>query len=46
MVLNVDCTNRLLKGWHKADSKTMRSAHDKECGPFGTVLGPNADRHH
>lgn len=27
-------------------SKTMRSIHGAACGPFGTVLGPNADRYH
>jgi hypothetical protein len=24
----------------------MRRAHKTACGPFGTVLGPNADRYH
>ncbi|SDI94688.1 extensin family protein [Aliiruegeria lutimaris] len=27
-------------------SKTMREIHRSACGPFGTVLGPNADRYH
>lgn len=26
--------------------KTLRRLHKSACGPFGTVLGPNADRHH
>lgn len=46
MVLNDDRNNKVLKDWHNAYSKTMRSAHKKACGPFGTVLGPNADRYH
>ncbi len=46
LVLNDGRTISVLKGWHNADSKTMRSAHKKACGPFGTVLGPNADRYH
>ena len=46
LVLNDGRTISVLKGWHNADSKTMRSAHKKACGPFGTVLGPTADRYH
>ncbi len=26
--------------------KPLRKIHKSACGPFGTVLGPNADRHH
>lgn len=26
--------------------KTLRRLHKSACGPFGTVLGPNSDRHH
>jgi len=26
--------------------KPLRRIHKSACGPFGTVLGPNADRHH
>ena len=37
----------VLKGWRdKAQGKILRSLHKAACGPFGTVLGPNADRHH
>ncbi|MFT6089642.1 extensin family protein [Sulfitobacter sp.] len=37
----------VLSGWHAAQSsKTMRRVHKGACGPFGTVLGPNADRYH
>jgi hypothetical protein len=25
---------------------TLRKLHKSACGPFGTVLGPNSDRHH
>ena len=46
LVLNDGRTISVLKGWHNADSKTMRRAHKAACGPFGTVLGPNADRYH
>jgi len=46
LVLNDGRTISVLKGWHNADSKTMRRAHKTACGSFGTVLGPNADRYH
>ena len=37
----------VLKGWHAAaNGKTLRRMHKGACGPFGTVLGPNADRYH
>lgn len=39
-------TITVLQGWNGADSKIMRRAHKAACGPFGTVLGPNADRYH
>lgn len=26
--------------------KALRAMHSAACGPFGTVLGPNSDRHH
>jgi hypothetical protein len=46
LVLNDGRTISVLKGWHNADRRTMRRAHKTACGPFGTVLGPNADRYH
>jgi hypothetical protein len=46
LILNDGRTISVLKGWHNSDSKTMRRAHKTACGPFGTVLGPNADRYH
>lgn len=34
-------------GWRRgAQSQVLRRIHRSACGPFGTVLGPNADRHH
>lgn len=40
-------TITVLKGWRsRADSKALKRMHKAACGPFGTVLGPNADRYH
>ncbi|WP_380053648.1 extensin family protein [Falsihalocynthiibacter sp. SS001] len=37
----------VLKGWNSAaQGKLLRAMHKAACGPFGTVLGPNADRFH
>ena len=37
----------VLRGWNDAtQGKLLRRIHRAACGPFGTVLGPNADRHH
>ncbi|MBS8225802.1 extensin-like domain-containing protein [Vannielia litorea] len=37
----------VLKGWgSKTWSKALRVMHKAACGPFGTVLGPNANRYH
>jgi len=37
----------VLKGWHnRGYSKALRQVHKGACGPFGTVLGPNADKFH
>jgi len=37
----------VLKGWGaRSTSKAMRQMHKGACGPFGTVLGPNANRFH
>ena len=37
----------VLKGWNtKADGKRLRAMWRKACGPFGTVLGPNANAAH
>ncbi len=37
----------LLNGWnHKTYGSILRKMHKSACGPFGTVLGPNANRFH
>ncbi|WP_299024917.1 extensin family protein [uncultured Sulfitobacter sp.] len=37
----------VLKGWNARSSrKAMRRMHAEACGPFGTVLGPKANRFH
>lgn len=37
----------VLDGWNaKADAKPLRQMHAAACGPFGTVLGPNANSFH
>ncbi|NHX27472.1 extensin family protein [Escherichia coli] len=37
----------VLKDWGSgAKGKMLRKMHKKACGPFGTVLGPKADRFH
>lgn len=40
-------TISVLKGWKaRGTAQAMRDMHKGACGPFGTVLGPNADRFH
>ncbi len=37
----------VLKGWRDAkQGPILKKVHRAACGPFGTVLGPNADRFH
>lgn len=37
----------VLNGWNAGGSSSaLRRVHKEACGPFGTVLGPNADRYH
>jgi len=37
----------VLKGWRdSSQGKVLRKVHAGACGPFGTVLGPDADRYH
>lgn len=37
----------VLKGWRSAkNGPALKRMHKAACGPFGTVLGPNADRFH
>ncbi len=40
-------TVTVLNGWNaKGDGRRLRKVHKAACGPFGTVLGPDADRYH
>lgn len=37
----------VLRGWGSGrDGRLLKELHRGACGPFGTVLGPNSDRHH
>ncbi|MDA9208058.1 extensin family protein [Octadecabacter sp.] len=36
----------VLTGWNGAYATQLRQMWQAACGPFGTVLGPDADRHH
>ncbi len=37
----------VLTGWRdRRQGQILRAMHSGACGPFGTVLGPNADRFH
>lgn len=37
----------VLKGWNaRGSSKALRHMHKGACGPFGTVLGPKANKFH
>ncbi len=37
----------VLRDWGKGrNGRILKQMHARACGPFGTVLGPNADRHH
>ncbi|SMR70701.1 Uncharacterized conserved protein [Aliiroseovarius halocynthiae] len=37
----------VLRGWRDpAQGKALKKMHKAACGPFGTVLGPNADKYH
>lgn len=45
--LNDGSTITVLKGWNaRGHSKPLKKMHKAACGPFGTVLGPDADRYH
>jgi hypothetical protein len=40
-------TVTVLEGWKKRQTrKKLRKIWKAACGPFGTVLGPDADRYH
>ena len=37
----------VLEGWgRQGEGRILRAIHRAACGPFGTVLGPQADRYH
>ncbi|MGB0158116.1 MAG: extensin family protein [Thalassovita mediterranea] len=37
----------VLKDWNKRrEGRILKKAHRAACGPFGTVLGPDADKYH
>ncbi len=36
----------VLDDWNGPDGRLLRRLHASACGPFGTVLGPESDRHH
>lgn len=45
--LNNGTSLTVLSGWKKrADRNLLKKLHRAACGPFSTVLGPNADRFH
>ena len=40
-------TISVLNDWGKGKKgRILKNMHKRACGPFGTVLGPNADRYH
>lgn len=46
-VLKNGTTLSVLKDWRSASKgPTLKRLHKAACGPFGTVLGPNANRYH
>ncbi len=46
-VLNDGTVYSVKRNWRRGNGRrTLRRLHKSACGPFGTVLGPNADRHH
>jgi hypothetical protein len=46
-VLNDGTIYSVKRNWRRGNGRrTLRRLHKSACGPFGTVLGPNADRHH
>ena len=46
-ILPGDETITVLDGWgSRKYGRTLRRLHRSACGPFGTVLGPEADRFH
>lgn len=47
ITLNNGLSISVLKGWRNpVQGKILRRMHKAACGPFGTVLGPDANRYH
>lgn len=47
ITLKNGATMTVLRGWNeKVQKKPLRQMHAAACGPFTTVLGPNANRYH
>jgi len=47
IVLRNGTVIRILNGWNSGPyGERLRAMHRAACGPFGTVLGPNANRFH
>lgn len=47
VILKNGVTLSVLNGWRDpVQGKVLKAMHKSACGPFGTVLGPNADRYH
>lgn len=47
IILENGDTITVLEGWrNRRDGKILRAMHASACGPFGTVLGPEANRFH
>ena len=45
--LNDGSSLTVLQGWkRRKDRRLLSRMHQKACGPFSTVLGPNSDRFH
>ncbi|WP_300513565.1 extensin family protein [Aliiroseovarius sp.] len=47
LVLKNGVSINVLNGWRDpVQGKVLKASHAAACGPFGTVLGPDADRYH
>ncbi|MGB5557749.1 MAG: extensin family protein, partial [Paracoccaceae bacterium] len=47
IVLKNGASMSVQKGWRDpAQGKVLKAMHRAACGPFGTVLGPNANKFH
>ena len=45
-VLRDGTTLTVLNDWESRGNRMLKRMHKEACGPFGTVLGPDADRFH